>query len=88
MKFEFPHLEKLWFSDITQKKSVEIDILIGADHLWQFQNRNIVRGKPDEPVAVETKLGYVLSGSLKGVATGEVYVNLLLQNKNMEIKII
>ena len=33
MKFEFPHLEKLWFSDITQKKSLEIDMFIGADHL-------------------------------------------------------
>ena len=86
MKFEFPHLEKLWFSDITQKKSLEIDMLIGADHLWQFQNGNIVRGKPDEPVAVETKLGYVLSGPLKGVATGEVHVNLMMQNKNVEIE--
>ena len=61
-------------------------MLIGADHLWQFQNGNIVRGKPDEPVAVETKLGYVLSGPLKGIATGEVHVNLMVQNKNVEIE--
>ena len=85
MKFEFPHLEKLWFFNITQKKSLEIDMLIGADHLWQFQNGNIVRGKPDETVAVETKLGYVLPGPLKGVATGEVHANLMVQNKNVEM---
>ena len=53
-------------------------MLTGADHLWQFQNGNIVRAKADEPVAVETKLGYVLSGPLKGVATGEVHVNLMV----------
>ena len=74
MKSKFPHLQKLWFSDITQKKSLEIDMLIGADYLWQFQNGNIVREKPDEPVAVETKLGYVLSGPLKIVANCEVHV--------------
>ena len=83
MKFE---LKKLWFSDITEKKSLEIDMLMGADHLWQFQNGNTVSGKPDEPVAVETKLGYVLSGPLKGVATGEVHVNLMVQNKSVEIE--
>ena len=61
-------------------------MLIGTDHLWQFQNGNIVRGKPDDPVAVETKLGYVYSGPLKGVATGEAHVNLMVQNKNVEIQ--
>ena len=85
IKFEFPHLEKLLFSDMKEKKSSEIDMLIGLDHLWQFQNGNIVSGKPDEPVAVKTKLGYVLSGPLKGIATGEVLVNLMVQNKNVEI---
>ena len=42
-----------------------IDVLIGADYLWNFQKGCTIRGKPDEPVAVETELGWVLSGPMK-----------------------
>ena len=44
---------------------LEIIVLIGADYLWQFQKRCIIRGKVEEPVAVETELGWVLSGPMK-----------------------
>ena len=40
-------------------------MLIGSDNLWNFQSGRIVRGEPDEPVALETELGIVLSGPLK-----------------------
>ena len=43
-----------------------IDLLVGADYLWHFQKGCTIRGKYDEPVDVETKLGWVLSGPLKG----------------------
>ena len=43
-----------------------IDVLIGADYLWNFQKGCTIRGKCDEPVAVETELGWVLSGPMKG----------------------
>ena len=42
------------------------DVLIGADYLWNFQKGCTIRGKCDEPVAVETELGWVLSGPMKG----------------------
>ena len=42
-----------------------INVLIGADYLWSFQKRCIIRGKPDEPVGIETELGWVLSGPMK-----------------------
>jgi len=67
IKKDYPYLKNLWFSDVTSKvsKDSQIDILIGADYLWCFQGGRTVRGEPDQPVAVETKLGWVLSGPLK-----------------------
>ncbi|CAB3992775.1 Hypothetical predicted protein, partial [Paramuricea clavata] len=47
------------------KNVLEIELLIGADYLWLFQEGRTVRGKSNEPVAVQTKLGWVLSGPLK-----------------------
>ena len=65
-KNDFPHLRDLWFSDVCQtKEGLEIDLLIGADYLWEFQRGRTVRGKSKEPVAIETELGCVLSGPLK-----------------------
>ena len=43
-----------------------IDVLIGADYLWNFQKGCTLGGGPDEPVAVGTELGWVLSGPMKG----------------------
>ena len=42
-----------------------IRVLIGADYSWSFQKGCKIRDKTDEPVAVETKLGWVLSGPMK-----------------------
>ena len=41
-------------------------MLIGADYLRSFQAGITKRGKPREPNATETELGWVLSGHLKG----------------------
>ena len=63
----YPHLQGLYFSD--SKSSVndfEATILIGADYLWQFQNGCVIQGRPNEPVAIQTSLGWVLSGPIKG----------------------
>ena len=65
-KYEYPHLKGLWFSDVSKgREEMFIDVLIGADYLWSFQKGCTIRGKPDEPVAVETELGWVLSGPMK-----------------------
>ena len=64
---EYPHLKGIWFSDVSRSRDeLEIDVLIGADYLWSFQTGITKRGKPGEPVAIETELGWVLSGPLKG----------------------
>ena len=65
-KYEYPHLKGLWFSDVSKgRKEMSIDVLIGVDYLWSFQKGCTIRGNPDEPVAMETELGWVLSGPMK-----------------------
>ena len=46
--------------------------MIGADYLWYFQEGRTIRGQRDEPVAVETSLGWVLSGPMKELKSSVV----------------
>ena len=62
---DYPHLAKIWLSDVCKSSEhLEIDLLIGADYLRSFQTGNVVHGKVNEPVAVQTELGSVTSGAL------------------------
>ena len=89
-KRDYSHLQGLWFSDVCKENEVlEIEVLIGADYLWCFQEGNVVRGKADEPVAVQTRLGWVLSGPMKVSGSGNetnsmhaVDVNFLAQDNS------
>ena len=59
-------MQGLWFSDVCKDTEVlEIEVLIGAGYLWCFQEGQIVRGKANEPVAVKTRLGWVLPAPMK-----------------------
>ena len=58
-----------------------IDFPIGADYLWYFQCGDIIKSQPGEPVAIQTALGYVLSGPVHGV-TRE---NLQLERQEMQL---
>ena len=79
-KGEYPPLKGLWFSDVCMGTGeLEIDILVGADYLWSFQKDCTIRGGLDKPVAVETELGWVLSGPMKSQSSGlgPVHINLV-----------
>ena len=66
MRENYPHLANIWLSDVFRhKEQLEIDVLIGADYLWSFQSGNFVREGVGEPVAIETGLGWVVSGPLE-----------------------
>ena len=43
-------------------EELNIDILIGADFYWHFVSGSVVRGPGSGPIALLTRLGYVLSG--------------------------
>ena len=56
-----PHLQNLTLAHpLTADKEFDISLLVGADHYWDIVGDDVVRG--DGPTAVESKLGYLLSG--------------------------
>ena len=61
----YRHLAGLELEDAGQGKNdlMEVDHLIGSDRYWLFVTGETRRGE-DGPVAVNTKLGWVLSGML------------------------
>ena len=61
---KYAHLRGLQLADNNPRNlPLEIDILIGADHYWDFIYNKVVRGE-NGPVAVSSTLGYILSGSI------------------------
>ena len=59
----YPHLQGLPLADHSRgEEDLEIDVMIGADHYWSVVQNHVVRGELHGPVAIRTRLGYVLSG--------------------------
>ncbi len=57
-----PHLLGLKLADFSDaESSLPVDLLIGSDYYWGLVTGNVCRGA-DGPVAIHTKLGWVLSG--------------------------
>ncbi len=56
----YEHLHDFCLADSCGGRDLPISILIGADYYWSLVEGTIVRGAPWEPVALATKLGYVL----------------------------
>ena len=85
VKYEHPHLTNIWFSDVCPSQDLlEVDILVGIDFFHLFQEDKVVRGKHDEPVAVKTKIGWVLSGPLNGkkfISSEHINVDFILSNQ-------
>ena len=57
----YPYPQGLQFACGTSD-TVSGDVLIGADFYWSFFTGNIIKRDPSGQVALETKLGWVLSG--------------------------
>ena len=75
-KKSFSQIRNLTLADENSLKSSDIDHLIGSDYYWHFMKNRIIRRNADEPVALETKLGYVLSGKLDIGSNGGHQINL------------
>ena len=67
----YKHLCGLPLADRAGDNDLTVGILIGADYYWSLVEGSIIRGAPWEPVAVATKLGYVLSGPTMAMVEGE-----------------
>ena len=60
---DLPYLKNLPLAHpVMSDENLYISVLIGADFYWQFVQDHIVRGKG--PTAVQSHLGYLLSGPL------------------------
>ena len=58
-----PHLQGLTLADSYPRNSVQVDVLIGADHYYSFVTGICKRGKnPESLVAVESHFGWILTG--------------------------
>ena len=85
VKHSYSNLRGIWFSDVDRGASqLQVDVLVGSDYLWEFHGRQTIRGEADQPVAVETALGWVLSGPLRGEGEQESQMNLVSQHCSSE----
>ena len=61
-----PHLQNLQLAHpLASEQEFEISLLVGADHYWDIVGDHIVRGVGGGPIAVASKLGYLLSGPVQ-----------------------
>ena len=62
---KLPYLNNLRLAHTgTDEDAFEIELLIGVDQYWNIVEDKTVRG--EGPVAVKSKIGYLLSGPIKG----------------------
>jgi hypothetical protein len=59
----FAHLKDCVFTEDYPKLPATVDILIGVADFGNLLTGGIRRGQPGDPVALQTKLGWVLSGA-------------------------
>jgi len=58
----YSHLHNLSFSDSLAEGNPKVQILIGADYYFQLVDGKLIKGAPDQPSAISTAFGWVLSG--------------------------
>ena len=77
-KSSYFHLQNLPLADRGDgNDTMEIDILVGADYLWNFMLDHVVRGEQG-PVATLTRFGYVLSGPVQVPSHNEHFSNITI----------
>ncbi len=81
--FDCPHLEGLELADDWANPRGSIDILIGSDHYWAIVTGEVVRGDDGRgPTAVNSKLGWLLSGPIDGtVGLAATHTNLIISSQ-------
>ena len=71
----YEHLRDLQLADYTFGDELNadkpVDLLVGSDTFWLFVEDGIIRGEGNGPVAMKTKLGWVVSGPVEGIYSNE-----------------
>ena len=71
----YPHLKGLFLGDTSRDGNKKIEVLIGADNHYRLISGNVIRGFPDQPVAVESVFGWVISGFFNIENHSQVNIN-------------
>ena len=67
------HLRNLSLAQNSMESSLNINVLIGLDNYYNFVHGTIIRGKYNDPIALESILGPLISGSCSIDNEGNVY---------------
>ncbi|KRX86446.1 hypothetical protein T4E_10538 [Trichinella pseudospiralis] len=59
---EWPHLSSLPVADQCEERTFTIDVLIGLDHYFNLVGGDVRRGPAGGPVAIHSRLGWILCG--------------------------
>ncbi|XP_022792234.1 uncharacterized protein LOC111331393 [Stylophora pistillata] len=69
------HLRELELADYsTGEDDIMVDILVGSDWYWKLVSRKVLRGE-DGPTAIQTRIGWVLSGPTNGAMQNDQQQN-------------
>ena len=70
------HLSQLELADPESDHPLEVDVLIGSDYYWKLATGEVRRGTTG-PVAIRTRLGWVLSGPGPPIRTEIPVISLM-----------
>ena len=87
---KYNYLKNLDFADkyTSDNSEKSIDILIGMDYYFNFVTGKIKRGPPGCPVAIESNLGWILSGPNGTAKAKSKFVSSNVANLNRCLLII
>ena len=69
----YSHLKNLKLAQESNETCVKVDILIGLDYYYNFITGNIIKGKPNEPIALESTLGWIVNRPYSSINSTNVY---------------
>ena len=73
----YPHLFQLDLADSADiSDDLSVDLLLGSDYYWTLATGRVRRGA-DGPIAIETRLGWVLSGPVDGITCEQSVTNFV-----------
>ena len=76
----YGYLSQLDLADDSDGNSaMSVDLLIGIDHYWNLTTGRTIRGE-NGPVAIHTKLGWVLSGPAPAVGASHQSASLIISH--------
>ena len=78
-----PHLERLELADDPTSPCERIDVLIGSDFYWEFVSGDTRTGDKG-PIAIESNLGWLLSGPIESTAVANLASSHLIVVENQD----